>query len=189
MRSPPAASLRAEFEQARVERVVQREQMADVVGGILELRWRERPAQPVGTGLALDQRNPQHVLHQPLVADAGGDAGQRRSGLGVEQRLRHHAACMAERDQVFAGAVHYLEHGRVDEQRPQRIDNAGGERIDEQDVIVVVAQRDLHQRQLRPIGAFADELGVQADAPRASGDAVVQFRGVGDPVGHGVGLR
>src|SRR3546814_2079377 len=47
--------------------------------------------QPVRTGLALGHRHAQHVLHQSLVADAGGDPGQCRGGLGVEQRLRRGA--------------------------------------------------------------------------------------------------
>src|SRR3546814_16897658 len=38
----------------------------------------------------------------------------------------------------------------------------------------------------RSVGAFADEFGVQADAAGVLSDAEFQFRGVFDPVGHGV---
>src|SRR3546814_6383709 len=96
--------------------------------------------------------------------------------------------CSSDLDQVLAGAVHHLEHGGVGEQRPQGVGDALGEWIDQQDVVVAVAvaERYLHQGQLRPVGAFADEFGVQADAAGVLSDAEFQFRGVFDPVGHGV---
>ena len=54
--------------------------------------------------------------------------------------------------------MHHLEHGRVGQQRPQRFGDAGRQRVDQQDP---VADGHLHQRQLRPVGALADEFGIQ----------------------------
>jgi hypothetical protein len=43
----------------------------------------------------------------------------------------------------------------------------------------------LHQGQLRPVGAFADELGIQAHAGGATGETRGEVGGVGNPVVHG----
>jgi len=171
----------AEFAQPRVDRVVQREQVLHVVCGVLELRVGQRPAHPVRTGLALGQDHAGDLRDQLLVAHATADAGQRGADLGIEQWPRQGATGALECHQVLAGAVHDLEDGVVLQPRTQGLGHAGYQRVDQQDL---VAHRHLHQRQLRPVGAFADEFGVQADAVGALAKAFFKFGGVSDPVSH-----
>ena len=56
--------------------------------------------------------------------------------------------------------------------------------IDEQDggLLVAGVDRQLHQRQLRPLGALADEFGIQADLREWRRQQVAQFGGVADPL-------
>ncbi|MCW0425968.1 hypothetical protein NB713_003911 [Xanthomonas sacchari] len=167
--------------QPRLQVVVQREQMAHIVGGIFELRRRQRAAQPVRAGLALGQVHAGDLQHQLLVAHAGAEPGQAGGDLGVEQRPRQGAAGALEGDQVFAGAVHDLEDVRVAQPRRQRLRHARDQWVDQQDF---VAHGHLHQRQLRPVGPFADEFGIQADAGRSLRQPFAQLGGLLDPVRH-----
>jgi hypothetical protein len=64
-----------------------------------------------------------------------------------------------ERLQILARAVHELEP-RARERAHQGRRLAQCEWVDQQDV---VARGELHQRQLRVIGLFPDELGIQCD--------------------------
>ncbi|KAG1435126.1 hypothetical protein G6F57_021267 [Rhizopus arrhizus] len=57
-------------------------------------------------------------------------------------------------------------------------------RVDQQDVL---PDGHLHQRQLRPEGAFTDEFGVEADAARTLLEVRIQLGGGGDPGCHGSG--
>jgi hypothetical protein len=175
--------------EAFAQRAVQCVEMAHVVGGVVQLRCRQWPAQPVGAGFALVDRDPEEVLQHALIAQPGAHAAQRGGDLGIEQRLRQCAAEILQRDQVFAGAVHDLEDAGVGQQLRQRLGHARQQGVDQQDAVVRqrIAACDLHQRQLRPVSALADELGVHADAGRCGGDEGVQRCGVGDPVRHGLG--
>ena len=169
---------------------IQRIEMQHVVGGVFQLRGRQRAPQPVRAGLALGQGDAEALLHQALVAHAATDAGECGGDLGVEQRRRHDPAGALERNQVFAGAVHDLEHARIGEQWRQRGAHAGHQRVDQQDIHPSgsrVAHRQLHQRQLRPVGAFADEFGIDADAGGALSEAGLQVGGVGNPMVHEFG--
>ena len=173
--------LPAQFVQALVDGLMQGEQVFDVVGGVFKLRVRQRAAHPVRTRLALGQRDAGDFGDQFLVAHAATDASQRRADLGVEQWPRQRAAGAFERDQILAGAVHDLEDGGVLQPRAQGVGHAGDQWVDQQDFI---AHRHLYQRQLRPVGAFTDELGVQPDARGALQVACFQFGWVFDPVSH-----
>ena len=101
---------------------------------------------------------------------------------------RQRAAGVAERHQVLAGAMHHLQDYRIGQQRHQGIGHAGHEGIDQQDVaashVALVAQGNLDQRQLRPVGALADEFGVQPDHGWGIGEARAQRVGGVDPFGH-----
>jgi hypothetical protein len=129
------------------------------------------------------------LLDQLLVTNACADSRQRRSLLRVEHRLGHHTAGMLEGNQVLAGTMHYLEDGFVGEYRRQRGGHAGDQRVDQQHrrVAAGVVERDLHQRQLRPVRAFADEFGVEAYAGGGMGKMRLQCGGVGNPDVHDSG--
>jgi hypothetical protein len=173
--------------ESRRHRIVQREQVAHVVRGVVQLRRRQWPAHPVRAGLALVQGDAGHVLHQPLVAGTGADAGQGRGDLGIEQRRRHRVAGAAQRHQVFAGAVHDLLDRRVQQHPAQRLGDARCQRVDQQHLrfgAVPVVDGQLHQCQLRPVGAFADEFGVQPDAGAGLVEVGAELCGFGDPEGR-----
>ena len=113
-------------------------------------------------GLAPGQRHPGHRLHQLLVTHPAADAGQRRRELGVEHRRRQHPAGMLERDQVpLALCITFNTAGSASSGRGHRTSRAPADRP--AGCPVPLPQRDLHQRELRPVGAFADEFGIQAD--------------------------
>src|SRR5690606_33884374 len=184
-RSPFAPAKLAE---AVADLVMQRKQVAHVVGGIAQLRWRQRPAQPVRAGLALRQHHAGDLFDQALIAHPGIEARQRGCGLGIAQGIGQGTALMREGDQVLAGAVHHLEDGRIAQQPRDRLVHSLRKRVDQQDPQGVAdLQCDLYQGELRPVGAFADELGVQPDPGRAELKVRVQLGRVGDPdrVGRG----
>ncbi|KAG1254320.1 hypothetical protein G6F65_017089 [Rhizopus arrhizus] len=163
---------------------MQGKQVLYIVGGVLQLRLRKWAAHPVRAGFALGQGHASDFRHQLLVTHATTYAGQRGTDLGVEQRARQHAAGPLERDQVFAGAVHHLGDRFIGQPRCQRFGHAGNQRVDQQDVL---PDGHLHQRQLRPEGAFTDEFGVEADAARTLLEVRIQLGGGGDPGCHGSG--
>ena len=168
------------------EAAIQRVQMHDVVRGVFQLRVAERAAQPVGALLAFLERHAEHVLHEALIPHARADAGKPRGDLRVEQGRRRHAARALERDDVFRCAVHHLEHAGIGEHRRERFAHAVLQRVGQEDLrrAIGIVERDLYERQLRPVGAFADELGVQAYAGGAVRQARREVGGVGDPVVH-----
>ncbi len=176
--------LAAQCLQLGINGVMQRKQVLDVVGGVLQLRLREWTAHPVRACFALGQRHAGDFRDQLLVAHAATNAGQRGADLCVEQRSRQHAAGPLEGNQVFAGAVHHLGDRFIGQPRRQCLGHAGNQRIDQQDVL---PDRHLHQGQLRPEGAFTDEFGVQADAGRTLLEVRIQLGGGGDPGCHGSG--
>jgi len=179
---PVGASVVGQF---RVEQAVRLVQVDHVVGGVLELRFRQGPAQPVRARLAFFQRDAGDLLDEFLVAEARAEPGHRRRDLGIEQGRWHDAAAAQQGLQVLAGAVHELGDRRILQQGPQGIRNAGRGGIHEQDF---AGDRQLHQRQLRVVGPFANELGVERDQgmPGPGLQAGAKRLGGVDPVAHGV---
>ena len=124
------------------------------------LRFGQRPLQPVGAGLAFFQGHAAQLFDQLQVAQAGAQAAQGGGDLGVEYGARHRPAAGLERLQVFAAGVHDLEDAGILQQRLEQRRHRGFGGIDQGDVAV---DDDLHQGQLREIGALADEFGVHPD--------------------------
>ena len=93
---------------------------------------------------------------------------------------------MRQGHQVLAGAVHDLQHRGVGQQRAQRFVDSRRQRVDQQDF---VADGHLHQGQLRPVGAFADEFGIQTHPGGRVFQVRLQGGGVIDPDGHEISME
>ena len=131
------------------------EQVGDVGRGVLELARLERPAQPVGEPVGLGQPQAELALVQRgqrrrgHAEEAGGD-------LGVEQALRDGAAGEVEDLEVLVGGVQHRERVAVEDLGERR--EVDRERVDQDQAAV---PGELHQRDLRVVGALAVELGVE----------------------------
>ncbi len=161
------------------ERVLQREQVLDVGGGVDLLLRGQGATGPVGEPVALAEARAEHPLDQ---RDEGRRTEPDEAGrdLRVEQVGGTVAAQTGEDREVLLGRVRH-EDARAFEQRREtrRVDR---ERIDERDA---VAPRDLDQREPGPVRTFAVELGVEAE-PGLLGDLrdeVVERSLVSDPPG------
>ena len=148
-------------------------QILDVVLGVQQLLFAERPLQPVGAGGALGQAHPHPAFHQTLITHLHVLAGERRGDLGVADPLRVGAGERRQRLQVFRTGVH--DQRAFGEQRHQRRRvHPGG--VDQTNMLAVV---HLHQGQARVVGPFAHELGVQVKR-------LIRSQAIG-PVPQGVG--
>ena len=98
---------------------------------------------------------------QRVVADLVAEAGDHGGDLGVEQRAGHVAEAEDEDLDVLAGGVEHLHHRRVGEQVAERGEvDVGGQGVDHRDLVVA---GELHDAELRPVGALAHEFGVDGD--------------------------
>ena len=160
--------------------LAQRQQVADVVERVLDLRLAEGAARPIGAGLAF-----RHLaLEQPPgefgVADLRGEAGERRGDLRVEQRC-HGAEQRREHLEVLPPGMQHLRGAARAQRRAQRPQVLERERVDAHRA---AARGELQQAELRPVGALAHELGVETDGALVFEVAEQRFEAVrrGDDV-------
>ena len=138
----------------------QRQQVAYVIERVFDLLGGQRAARPVSARVGLGELLSQESAHSFRVADLGGQAGESGGDLGVKHRP-HQARERQQHLEVLAGGMHDLDDAGGGQHARQRRQIGERERIDAHGV---VRRRQLHEAQLRAIGALAQELGVQADA-------------------------
>ena len=98
---------------------------------------------------------------QRVVADLVAEAGHHGGDLGVEQRRGHGAEALQEDLDVLPRGVEHLHHRGVGEQRAERGEvEPFGLRVRSRHLGVA---GQLHDAELRPIGALAHELGIDGD--------------------------
>ncbi len=142
---------------------MQREQVSHVVGGVGDLRGRERPARPVGACLALVDRMPELPGDELRIADLWRKPQQRRGDLRVEQGAGHRAARLQQHLEVLSRGMQDLQFRAVLQQFVQRREVQADERVDQ---VAVGFRGDLHEAELRVVGALAHELGVEREPVR-----------------------
>ena len=154
--------------QAALQVVGEGIQVLDVLARVAELLGRQRPGVPAGEGRRLREPDPQDVVEEPGVARLGGEAGEPRRDLGVEDVGERGAPRAPEDRHVLAAGVEHDLHRRVGEHGGQR----GGiaeivlDRVEQHDL---VPDRDLHEAEQRAVAALGQELRVDAEPARLAG--------------------
>ena len=98
---------------------------------------------------------------QRVVADLFAEARDHGGDLGVEQRPRHVAEAQDEDLDVLPRGMEHLHHRLVGEQVPERGEiDVRRLRVDHRDLVVA---GELHDAELRPVGALAHEFGIDGD--------------------------
>jgi len=135
--------------------------MGYVGGGVGNLGGGQRTHRPVAEPMRLVDAATGQAGDKRVIADLVAEPGHHRGDLGVEHRARDIAKAQHEDLDVLAGGVEHLGHFRVGKQGAE-----GGQvdaiclGVDHRDLVFA---GDLHQAQLRPVGAFTHELGVDGD--------------------------
>ena len=152
--------------QPRRQLAVDGQQVGDIGDGVFRLARRQRPQRPVGEARTLVDARLGQLADQRLVGDLVAEAAHHRRHLRIEHRLRQHAAHQPVEDlQILAGGMKHLQNLRCLHHPEQRREiHAGGQRINRHRLI---ATRNLHETELRPVGALAHEFGIDRD--RVSG--------------------
>ena len=159
--------------------------MADVLGGVVLLRARERPAGPVAALHVLGELHAEVAIEERLEAELEAPAEARR-GVRIEDRGEVEGVlALEERDVVLGGVQDLLDRG-VREERPERGEVAEGERVDQADGPARVG--DLEEADLLVIVVEAVGLGVDRERGGAFERAgeVAQLVGRADPADGGV---
>ena len=129
--------------------------MIDVGSRICQLLGGQRTAQPVGEPITFCGRHLQ-LGHQQRHERRGAVAEKAGGELGVVHVCRHCAAGVGEHVEVLLGGVQN-RNGVAGEQAPQRR-QVDRQRVDQRRLRV---DCELHQGQLRKVGALAMELGIE----------------------------
>ena len=110
---------------------------------------------------ALVDRVPESARDELRVTRLRRQAEQCGGDLRVEHRRRHGPARLQQHLEVLPRGVQDLELAAVGKHCEQRPEIEARQRVDE---IAVGIARDLHQAQLRAVGALAHEFGVHREA-------------------------
>ncbi len=116
--------------------------------------------QPVGTGFALGQVDAEHFLHQPRIAHGETEVQVSGGQLGVEQRRRQATGQTQQDFEVFAARMHDFDHGRIFQQRGQRLPIVDGQWVNQ---VSAYAIADLQQACDRVKGVDPHEFGVEGN--------------------------
>ena len=154
--------------QPALELVGERAEVLDVLAGVAELLGGERPGVPAGEGGRLREADLEHVMEQPGVAGLGGEAGEAGRHLRVEDVGERGPPGAAEDRHVLAARVQHDLDRRVGKHRRQRrgIAEVVLDRVEQHDL---VADRDLHEAEQRPVAALGKELRVDAEPALLAG--------------------
>ncbi len=106
---------------------------------------------------------PELARNQFGVTHLRGEAEQRRGDLRVEQRSGHRAARVEQDLDVLARRVQDFQSRTVEQQLVQRRQVEAGQRVDQP---AVGFGGNLHEAELRVVGALPHELGVEREALR-----------------------
>ena len=147
--------------------VRERQEVAHVVGGVGELRLRERAAPPVAERLVVEQPNAERGLHEALVAGAGAEPREAGDDLGVDDPRGVASLTKREQQQVGGRRVHDELDRRIGDELGDRTDDTAFLRVDQHDAL---AGRGLQEAEHRRIGALPPELRVERDATLRADD-------------------
>ncbi len=151
------------------EPLVERQQIADVFQGVVDLRIAQRPSAPVGALLALDDLLAEEAADQRTVGGGKLVAAESGGNLHVEHALRQGVHRAQQEIDLLATGVEHRHPVARNQRLPKRADiyRLG---INHRRVI---GRDDLHQAQLRIIGVLGDKLSVKAHDRRV-GQLVAQ---------------
>jgi hypothetical protein len=152
------------------EGVRSRQEVADVIGGVLDLRRRERPPLPVGEPLVVAEADADRGLEQPLQRERAAVAREPGRELGVVHPLRPNVVVQDERGQVARRRVHHLLDGRIGHELGHRPERRPLDRVDHGQSL---GGRDLDEAQTRRVRPLPHELGVDG-APALDSSGVEQ---------------
>ena len=142
-------------------RVRRRQEVADVIGRVLDLRRRERPPLPVGEPLVVAEADADRGLEQPLQRERAAVAREPGRELGVVHPLRPNVVVKDERGQVARRRVHHLLDGRIGHELGHRLERRSFDRVDHGQSL---GGRDLDEAQTRRVRPLPHELGVDGAA-------------------------
>jgi hypothetical protein len=136
------------------DHVFHRDQVGDVVRGVLQLLGTQRSPRPVGELVAFFEANAEHLFRQ-RDERRRRHAEKARRELGVEHARRHGSSRALEHLEILIGGVDHRDGVLAKELRQRH--EIDCERIDHRDTVL---PGELHERQLREVRALAVELGV-----------------------------
>ena len=144
------------------------EQMADVIGGVLDLRLGQRALRPVGEPLGVVELDADGLVEHPLQRERAAEPGEARGELDVEHVRRTEPKWSAKPVRSAAGACITTSTSGSASQRPDRLPataalDAGRSPPRRS------SGRDLREAQPRRVGALPDELGVECEAAPRTG--------------------
>src|SRR5690554_3207262 len=117
--------------------MVERAQVTDIVGRVIDLLGGKWSLPPVCTGVRLVEVDVQALFDQVAVTDLIAVAEHGGGELGIENALRQRLAQHVEQFQILAGGVEYEGQVRPVEQIKQRGQIVDGQGIDACDQRVI----------------------------------------------------
>ncbi len=145
--------------------VGERHQVLDVAARVAQLLVGQRPRVPAREARRLREADPQDVVQQPVVAGLRGGAGESGGDLRVEDIGEVDRPLAAQDRHVLAAGVHDdLDRG-IGEHGGERRGIEPFQRVEHVDLL---AGRDLHEAEQRPVPPLGHELGVETEPPSGS---------------------
>ena len=111
------------------------EQMAHVIGCVLDLHRGQRALRPVGESLGVVQLDAHALIDHPLQGQRAPEPGEARRQLDVEDVLRMDVVVQPEARQIRSRRVHHAGHAGVGDQRGHRFQRRALERVDHRHAI------------------------------------------------------
>ena len=135
--------------------------MRDVGQRVIELAVGQRAAAPIGEAQRFVDAGAGQLAGQGLVGHRIAEAAHHRRHLAIEQRRRHLARKMQEDFHILAGGMKDFQHLRIVHQLEERGQiHARRHGVDRPGFL---GSGQLDQAQLRPVGFFPHEFGIDGN--------------------------